>query len=582
MKPGLSVYLIAGREEASIGRCLDSLKPVADEIVVCLARGGQEPDRTEGIARQKGARVVCYQNAPQNAAWPHVDDFAAARNTALDACRHEWRMWIDADDILPAHAHQILRHIADNKAPEVDVWMFPYDVRNASQRPIRERVARAGKARWQNAIHETWQPVEGATLKAVDCAFPVHAPDLTRPHKKNERNIRILGSQLLRSAHNAYYLAQEYFNTHTYDLAEKWCKAVLAMPHVDATLEWEVRFILGRIPTVPAEARVEHLARAWALMPDRIEAPFALSVEAANAGDWERAYFFGSTAYRMPPPKTLYWSSIHFIRNWHAADHLALCCRTSGRTEEAKALEDAFPSPTIVLLHPTRNRFSKAINNRLRWFSMATHPERVEHIFGIDADDKDFDAFKPYRHAVSPSTGHGAAVNAAAAVSRGKVFVVISDDFEPFPGWDDALLAKIPEDRQGKPWVMAVNDCVRTDILMTIQVLSRELYEQRGWVMCPEYVGIYNDTDFTARAYKEGLVIEARDLRFRHVHPIVHKDVEWDETYKRSNAHQRYVDGRKTFLKHHPEPEWACYAPDPGPDPAEKKLSEAVDAAHPA
>lgn len=568
MKPGLSVYLIAGREEACIGRCLDSLKPIADEIVVCLARGGQEPDRTEGIARQKGARVLCYQNAPQNAAWPHVDDFAAARNAALDSCRHEWRMWIDADDILPAHAHEILRHITSNKSPEVDVWMFPYDVRNASQRPIRERVARAGKARWQNAIHETWQPIEGAKLKAVDCPFPVHSPDLTKPHSKNERNIRILGGQLMRAPHNAYYLCQEYFNTHTYDMAEQWGRAALAMPHLDPTLEWEIRFILGRIPSATPASRVENLARAWALMPDRIEAPFALSVEAANAGDWERAYYFGRTALTLPKPKTLYWSTIHFIRAWHAADHLALCCRSADREEEAKALEARLPEPTITLLHPTWGRFGKAINTRLRWFSLATHPERIEHIFGIDKDEKDSAAFAPYRHAISPSTGHGAAVNAAASISRGKVFCVISDDLEAFPGWDEALLAKIPDDRAGKPWVLAVNDCVRTDNLLTHQILSRELYLQRGWVMCPEYVGIYNDTDFTARAYKENLVIEARDLRFPHVHPIANKGVEWDETYRRSNAHQRYVDGRNTYLKHHPEPEWARYAPDPGPPPS--------------
>ena len=77
MRNPVSLYLIAGNEEAYIGRCLESFKPLSKELVVCIARGSLAPDKTEEIALAHGARVVYYQN--QKSDWPHIDDFATAR-----------------------------------------------------------------------------------------------------------------------------------------------------------------------------------------------------------------------------------------------------------------------------------------------------------------------------------------------------------------------------------------------------------------------------------------------------------------------------------------------------------------------
>ena len=38
--PKISIYMIAGREAEYIGRCLKAFAPMADELVVCMARGG--------------------------------------------------------------------------------------------------------------------------------------------------------------------------------------------------------------------------------------------------------------------------------------------------------------------------------------------------------------------------------------------------------------------------------------------------------------------------------------------------------------------------------------------------------------
>ena len=83
--PKISIYMIAGHEAAFMHRCLTAFKPYCDELVVCIAQGGRPDDGTREIAEKSGAKIVEYKNAPAGASWPHVDNFAAARNTALDA-----------------------------------------------------------------------------------------------------------------------------------------------------------------------------------------------------------------------------------------------------------------------------------------------------------------------------------------------------------------------------------------------------------------------------------------------------------------------------------------------------------------
>ena len=71
----LSLCVIARNEEAMLSGCLESVAGVVDEIVV-VDTGST--DRTIEVALAHGARVLEK---------PWTDDFSAARNAALDACR---------------------------------------------------------------------------------------------------------------------------------------------------------------------------------------------------------------------------------------------------------------------------------------------------------------------------------------------------------------------------------------------------------------------------------------------------------------------------------------------------------------
>lgn len=84
----LTACLIVKNESSHLARCLESVKSVADEIVV-VDTGST--DDTVAIAERFGATIGHFE-------WN--DDFAAARNASLALATGQWALWIDADEVL--------------------------------------------------------------------------------------------------------------------------------------------------------------------------------------------------------------------------------------------------------------------------------------------------------------------------------------------------------------------------------------------------------------------------------------------------------------------------------------------------
>ena len=84
----VSLTMIVRDEEKNLPHCSESVRGVFDEIVV-VDTGSV--DRTREIAREYGAKVFEF-------AW--IDDFAAARNAALEHATGDYAFWLDADDVI--------------------------------------------------------------------------------------------------------------------------------------------------------------------------------------------------------------------------------------------------------------------------------------------------------------------------------------------------------------------------------------------------------------------------------------------------------------------------------------------------
>lgn len=84
----ISLCMIVKDEEESLGRCLESLYQLVDEINV-IDTGSS--DQTKKIARRYTNRIYDFK-------W--IDDFSAARNYAFQKATKDYILWLDADDVL--------------------------------------------------------------------------------------------------------------------------------------------------------------------------------------------------------------------------------------------------------------------------------------------------------------------------------------------------------------------------------------------------------------------------------------------------------------------------------------------------
>jgi glycosyltransferase involved in cell wall biosynthesis len=82
----LSVVLSTINEESNIGLCLNSVKSIADEIVVV---DEESTDKTRDIARKYGAKVYKVK---------HEEIFHKTKQKALDRATGDWILQLDADE----------------------------------------------------------------------------------------------------------------------------------------------------------------------------------------------------------------------------------------------------------------------------------------------------------------------------------------------------------------------------------------------------------------------------------------------------------------------------------------------------
>ena len=94
--------MIARDEAENISRCLRSVAPIADEMIVV---DSGSTDETAALARECGAAVFPF-------AW--CDDFAAARNAALERATGDWILSLDADEWLPPESQPLVRPLLDD------------------------------------------------------------------------------------------------------------------------------------------------------------------------------------------------------------------------------------------------------------------------------------------------------------------------------------------------------------------------------------------------------------------------------------------------------------------------------------
>lgn len=107
----LSVVLATFNEEANIGRCLEAVKAIADEIVIV---DGQSQDETVKIAKSFGAKILSR---------PNPSNFHINKNIAIAEATGEWILQLDADEVVSTELSQEIAQTIASQPSENGFWV---------------------------------------------------------------------------------------------------------------------------------------------------------------------------------------------------------------------------------------------------------------------------------------------------------------------------------------------------------------------------------------------------------------------------------------------------------------------------
>lgn len=207
----ISLCMIVKNEEAIIGRCLDSVKDLVDEIII-VDTGST--DRTKEIVSQYTDKVFDFE-------W--IDDFAKARNFSFSKATKDYILWLDADDIILEVDREKFKELKNKLDGSVDIYQMKYNyLVNAQNEPsfvqVRVRLVKREKNyQWVSPIHEVIIP--SGNIEKVDIAITHKKEEI----KDNERNLKIFqklereGIQL--DDRQEYCYAKEYYCLKRYEEA---------------------------------------------------------------------------------------------------------------------------------------------------------------------------------------------------------------------------------------------------------------------------------------------------------------------------------------------------------------------------
>lgn len=196
--PLVSGCLITKDEEANLAACVESLRGVADEVVIYDTGSG---DGTVALARSLGAEVI-------EGYWD--DDFSRARNAALERCRGEWVAWLDADETLVVSDPSELRRLLVHTDHHLDAWSVPIHnltgsgagagfVHHASRLFRRARCEWSGRLHEQVTIKADHSGVRQARLEMATIRHTGYLDEVMRARGKAARNLRVAQAEVDRA-----------------------------------------------------------------------------------------------------------------------------------------------------------------------------------------------------------------------------------------------------------------------------------------------------------------------------------------------------------------------------------------------
>lgn len=321
MPAPVSVCLIVRDEEATLERCLQSIRPHVQEIVV-VDTGSV--DSTPEIARRYADIFEVYIGCNDSSG--RIESFSRARNKSLSLATLDWVVWFDGDD--EVRDADKIQSLVDQFGPATAMGpvsiMLPYEYGHDHRgNPVcvhyRERLVYPRSAfEWRKDVHELLCDKNGCRQIQSDLITVVHRRDFSKKRQEPGRNLRILKATYDREGDSdprtLYYLGKEYADTG--DLES-------AITHLSTYIDisgWDDEKYLACLRIAECHRGLGRIEKAidWALKATSIqerwgEAYFELArchyFMACKPGSsqrrhWERCVHFARLGLSMPETKT--------------------------------------------------------------------------------------------------------------------------------------------------------------------------------------------------------------------------------------------------------------------------------------
>ncbi|WP_110945042.1 glycosyltransferase family 2 protein [Paenibacillus phocaensis] len=208
-KPTVSLCMIVKNEERCIERCLNSVAPLVDEVII-VDTGSS--DRTLELVNKYDAKLFYYE-------WDN--HFANARNYAIEQATGEYILQLDADEWIDDPVHEL------NQRLDKEIYYIP--IRNdlggglAEVHKFPRLFRNIPELRYEGALHEqinittNWHR-SSAVLSQVTIHHDGYLNQIVNSKGKKERNLKILYAEIKDnpSAFNYFNLGQQYFTMGEY------------------------------------------------------------------------------------------------------------------------------------------------------------------------------------------------------------------------------------------------------------------------------------------------------------------------------------------------------------------------------
>lgn len=344
-KPRISLCMIVKNEEKKLERALSWGDGILWEKIV-VDTGST--DGTVFLAEKLGAKVFHFS-------W--IDDFAAARNFALEQAEGDWILTLDADewptketpDKLPAIVRQAEEKGVDGVFGGILELNRKGEITTCSSRI---RIFRKDPAlRYRRRIHEQLEFTDGHPMRSADAEKDLlffhdgYAEGNGAEKQRNGRNLRLLEQELLEHPGDYEvmgYLGDEYRGSGASVQALHWYRqSVEHMPEVlregDPRSAWTFSALIGLYGEAKDYRKAEetyHLA--VARQPEEADYDYLMGCVCVAGGQWEAGIRYLSEGLTKLERYGTANSCMQIKADLTGVyGNLALCFLRSGRRKEA-------------------------------------------------------------------------------------------------------------------------------------------------------------------------------------------------------------------------------------------------------